>query len=84
MRFCSLAKFSHVSREAPVLILKHRDATFNGGGANAVCPVAHLGVNVLPVGAAGDDEAGRLLHQDLSPETYPSQRCAEGWLFARR
>ena len=32
-----------------------------GGGANAVNNLADLGVNVLPVGAIGDDEAGRLL-----------------------
>ena len=32
-----------------------------GGGANAVCNLADLGVNVLPVGVVGDDEPGRLL-----------------------
>src|SRR2546425_6708241 len=51
-----------VSREAPVLILKHRDRTvLPGGGANAVNNLADLGVNVLPVGVVGDDEPGRLL-----------------------
>lgn len=55
-------EISRVSREAPVLILKHRERTIvPGGGANAVNNLAELGVNVLPVGAIGDDEPGRLL-----------------------
>jgi rfaE bifunctional protein kinase chain/domain len=55
-------EISRVSREAPVLILKHRERTVvPGGGANAVCNLADLDVNVLPVGVIGDDEAGRLL-----------------------
>jgi rfaE bifunctional protein kinase chain/domain len=55
-------EISRVSREAPVLILKHRERTVvPGGAANAVNNLAELGVNVLPVGAIGDDEAGRLL-----------------------
>src|SRR6202034_2788112 len=55
-------EISRVSREAPVLILKHRERTVvPGGGANAVNNLADLGVNVLPVGGLGDDEAGRLL-----------------------
>jgi rfaE bifunctional protein kinase chain/domain len=55
-------EISRVSREAPVLILKHRERTIMpGGGANAINNLADLGVNVLPVGVVGDDEAGRLL-----------------------
>ena len=55
-------EISRVSREAPVLILKHRDRNvLPGGGANAVYNLADLGVNVLPVGLVGDDEPGRLL-----------------------
>jgi rfaE bifunctional protein kinase chain/domain len=55
-------EISRVSREAPVLILKHRERTVvPGGGANAVNNLADLGVNVLPVGAVGDDEPGRML-----------------------
>jgi rfaE bifunctional protein kinase chain/domain len=55
-------EISRVSREAPVLILKHRDRqVVPGGGANAVANLADLGVNVLPVGVVGDDEPGRLL-----------------------
>jgi rfaE bifunctional protein kinase chain/domain len=55
-------EISRVSREAPVLILKHRERrVVPGGGANAIYNLADLGVNVLPVGVVGDDEAGKLL-----------------------
>ncbi len=55
-------EISRVSREAPVLILKHRDRTVApGGAANAANNLVDLGVNVLPVGILGDDEPGRLL-----------------------
>jgi rfaE bifunctional protein kinase chain/domain len=55
-------EISRVSREAPVLILKHRERTIvPGGGANAANNLADLGVNVLPVGIVGDDEPGRML-----------------------
>ncbi|HEV3316575.1 MAG TPA: PfkB family carbohydrate kinase [Candidatus Angelobacter sp.] len=57
-------EISRVSREAPVLILRHRSrAIVPGGAGNAIYNLADLGVNVLPVGVIGDDEAGRaLLH----------------------
>ena len=55
-------EISRVSREAPVLILKHRERTvLPGGAANAANNLADLGVNVLPVGIVGDDESGRML-----------------------
>src|SRR5215510_15698292 len=55
-------EISRVSREAPVLILKHRErSVVPGGAANAVYNLAELGVSVLPVGVVGDDEPGRLL-----------------------
>src|SRR6266852_1286675 len=55
-------EIARVSREAPVLILKHRERSVQpGGGANAINNLADLGVNVLPVGVVGDDEPGRLL-----------------------
>jgi rfaE bifunctional protein kinase chain/domain len=55
-------EISRVSREAPVLILKHRERrVVPGGGANAVYNLADLGVRVLPVGWIGNDEPGRLL-----------------------
>ena len=59
-------EISRVSREAPVLILKHRERTVvPGGGGNAIMNLADLKVNVLPVGVVGDDEPGRLLLQAL-------------------
>ncbi|HWF05507.1 MAG TPA: PfkB family carbohydrate kinase [Candidatus Angelobacter sp.] len=55
-------EISRVSREAPVLILRHRERTVVPGGAgNAIYNLADLGVTVLPVGVIGDDEAGRML-----------------------
>src|ERR1700739_3352431 len=57
-------EISRVSREAPVLMLKHRDRSIvPGGGANAISNLADLGVTVLPVGVVVDDEPGRLLLQ---------------------
>jgi len=63
---------SRVSREAPVLILKHREKTVvPGGGANAIYNLADLGVKVLPVGVVGDDEAGRSLMQQFKKKRIP-------------
>jgi rfaE bifunctional protein kinase chain/domain len=65
-------EISRVSREAPVLILKHRERTIvPGGGANATNNLADLGVNVLPVGIVGDDEAGRLLLKHFRQKKIP-------------
>ncbi|MGB2672825.1 MAG: PfkB family carbohydrate kinase [Candidatus Acidiferrum sp.] len=53
---------SRVSREAPVLILRHRETHFApGGGANAANNFAALGVRVFPISAVGDDPAGNAL-----------------------
>ncbi len=55
-------EITRVSREAPVLILRHRERTVVPGGAgNAIYNLADLGVTVLPVGVVGDDEPGRML-----------------------
>jgi rfaE bifunctional protein kinase chain/domain len=55
-------EISRVSREAPVLILRHRETHLvPGGGANAVNNLADLGARVLPVAAVGNDEPGRAL-----------------------
>jgi rfaE bifunctional protein kinase chain/domain len=65
-------EISRVSREAPVLILKHRDRKIvPGGGANAIYNLADLGVNVLPVGVVGDDEAGKLLMRAFRHKRIP-------------
>jgi D-glycero-beta-D-manno-heptose-7-phosphate kinase len=55
-------EISRVSREAPVLILRHRRSeSYPGGAANAVNNLADLGARVLPVGVVGNDESGRKL-----------------------
>src|SRR5207248_4991265 len=65
-------EISRVSREAPVLILRHRERTVvPGGGANAVNNLADLGVNVLPVGIVGNDEPGRLLLRSFRHKRIP-------------
>src|SRR2546422_823065 len=65
-------EISRVSREAPVLILKHRERTVvPGGGANAIQNLADLGANVLPVGVLGEDEPGRLLLKGFRAKHIP-------------
>jgi D-glycero-beta-D-manno-heptose-7-phosphate kinase len=55
---------TRVSREAPVLILRHRETRIlPGGAANATSNFAALGARVTPISAVGDDEAGDLLLQ---------------------
>jgi D-glycero-beta-D-manno-heptose-7-phosphate kinase len=66
-------EIARVSREAPVLILRYRERTVvPGGGANAICNLADLGVNVLPVGWVGDDEPGRLLLETFRHRKVPA------------
>jgi rfaE bifunctional protein kinase chain/domain len=56
------AHISRVSREAPVLILRHRETLcVPGGGANAANNLSTLGARVLPVTAVGRDTAGDAL-----------------------
>lgn len=65
-------EISRVSREAPVLILKHRERrVVPGGGANAIYNLADLGVSVLPVGVVGDDEPGKLLIKAFRQKHIP-------------
>jgi rfaE bifunctional protein kinase chain/domain len=53
---------TRVSREAPVLILRHRETHVQpGGGANAANNLADLGARVSPVTAIGDDASGAAL-----------------------
>lgn len=52
-------EISRVSREAPVLIMRHRETQLvPGGGANAANNLAALGAIVRPVTAIGDDASG--------------------------
>jgi rfaE bifunctional protein kinase chain/domain len=60
-RFVS-GEISRVSREAPVLILRHRETELlPGGGANATNNLVDLGAKVFPIAAIGDDDSGRAL-----------------------
>jgi D-glycero-beta-D-manno-heptose-7-phosphate kinase len=55
-------EISRVSREAPVLILRHRETQLvPGGGANAANNLAALGARVLPITVVGDDPPGNAL-----------------------
>jgi D-glycero-beta-D-manno-heptose-7-phosphate kinase len=55
---------TRVSREAPVVILRHRETRIlPGGGANATNNFAALGARVLPITVVGDDAAGDWLVQ---------------------
>ena len=51
-----------ISREAPVLILRHDgEELLPGGGGNAIANLHALGGRPLPVGVVGDDETGAAL-----------------------
>lgn len=53
-----------VSREAPVLIIRHEHTRqVPGGGANAVYNLAKLGAQVQVVGLLGKDEQGQALRR---------------------
>jgi len=56
-----------VSREAPVLIVKHDDTeTYPGGAANAAANIASLGGSSLAVGIVGNDSSGEELTAELA------------------
>lgn len=68
-------EISRVSREAPVLILRHRRSEiFPGGAANAAANLADLGARVLAVGVVGDDEGGRALLDGLRAKLIDASR----------
>ncbi len=57
---------SRVSREAPVLILRHEHTeTVPGGAANCAMNLASLGAKVSLISVAGNDEAGTKLREKL-------------------
>jgi D-glycero-beta-D-manno-heptose-7-phosphate kinase len=57
-----IGDITRVSREAPVLILKHRETQIvPGGGANAANNFAALGAKVIPITAVGEDAPGNAL-----------------------
>ena len=60
-------EISRISREAPVLILNHRETqVVPGGGANAIHNLSALGAKPIPVGIIGDDSEGHQLVQFFS------------------
>ncbi|RAK09772.1 rfaE bifunctional protein kinase chain/domain [Halanaerobium saccharolyticum] len=61
-----IADPERLSREAPVLILKHQqEKTLPGGGANAAANIASLGAEVDLLGVVGDDLAAEALKEEL-------------------
>jgi len=64
-----------ISREAPVIILRHeRQVDVAGGGANALANLASLGIKVQPVGVVGDDEPGQALRSLLDHQGIDTAR----------
>ena len=60
-------EISRISREAPVLILNHRETqVVPGGGANAIHNLWALGAVTIPVGVVGDDAEGHQLLEQFS------------------
>src|SRR3712207_186296 len=60
-------EIGRVSREAPVLILRHeRTQTVPGGAANCAVNLAALGAHASLFGVVGEDEPGRELVERLS------------------
>jgi D-glycero-beta-D-manno-heptose-7-phosphate kinase len=60
-------EISRISREAPVLILNHRETqVVPGGGANATHNLWALGAKPLPIGLVGDDPEGQQLLEYFS------------------
>lgn len=80
-------EISRVSREAPVLILRHRVTELApGGGANAVNNLADLGARVLAAGVVGDDPNGRALlryFRAKGVDTWAVE-CVRGWTTATK
>lgn len=80
-------EISRVSREAPVLILRHRRSEiYPGGAGNAAANLAELGARVLAVGVVGDDEGGRVLLDCLRKRRVDASRVvsARGWVTPRK
>ena len=67
-----------VSREAPVLILKFwKEENLPGGAGNTAANVRSLGGVPVPVGALGDDEAGRTLRRILEERGIATEGLVE-------
>src|SRR6266403_5993707 len=60
-------EISRISREAPILILNHRETQLvPGGGANAIHNLWALGAKPVPVGLVGEDAEGQQLLEYFS------------------
>ena len=80
-------EISRVSREAPVLILRHRETQIvPGGGANAANNLADLGAKVLLVGVVGDDAAGDALLDYFKKKRVQTSGIirVKGWMTPRK
>jgi bifunctional ADP-heptose synthase (sugar kinase/adenylyltransferase) len=67
-------EISRISREAPVLILRHeRTETVPGGAANCALNLASLGASVQLIGCLGTDAAGVAVRERL---THAGVDCA--------
>jgi rfaE bifunctional protein kinase chain/domain len=56
-----------LSREAPVLVVRHEGETLLPGSAgNTISNLSRLGVRVFPIGILGDDDPGRSLLSQFS------------------
>src|SRR6202790_2877945 len=78
---------ARVSREAPVLILRHRETkVVPGGGANAANNLAALGAKAFPVTAVGDDAAGESLIRTFREKKVDVSGIvrAKGWSTPRK
>jgi rfaE bifunctional protein kinase chain/domain len=65
-------EISRISREAPVLILRHKGSRIvPGGAANAVNNLSELGALPVPVGVLGLDSAGQELRRYFSSLKIP-------------
>ena len=65
-----IADPERLSREAPVLILKHqKEKILPGGGANAAANIASLGAEVDLIGVVGDDSAAEALKAELEKKS---------------
>jgi rfaE bifunctional protein kinase chain/domain len=75
-------EISRVSREAPVLILRHeRTETVPGGAANCAANLAALGARTSVVGVVGEDEAGVALLAQLGAAGVDCSRVVRSRRF---
>lgn len=71
-----------LSREAPVIILKHeREEFFPGGAANTVSNLLTLGAEVFVLGMVGDDVPGRKIieHLETMGADVSGIICSSAW-----